>query len=121
MSVSIDVRRLALEEAGYKSVLSETRGRPLECCHLSHERNEYYNLPDVVVVCTDIEHLAYHLLFTNKSEEIGMRYEHHNDYAIRSLYSRILAFNKKRGVEMEVYDQIEKAKNYWFYYLGIEG
>ena len=122
MAVSADIRYEVRERAKHKSELSGRGGRPLQCCHLSHNRDQYYNGLDVVVLVTDIEHLAYHMLFTNKPLEIGL-HKGHNNWAIDTLLRDIHRFNDKVNRVMtdeQIEKEVEQAKNFWFYYLGIE-
>lgn len=111
------------DRAGNKSELTDISDRPLQACHLSHSRQlEEYNQPDMGVLVTDIEHLAYHLIFRYNSFEIGLNRDC-NERAIDSLYTQIRKFNKRNGIKMseeDLFGEIEKARDYWFFYLGIE-
>lgn len=122
MAVSANIRYEVRERAKHKSELSGRGGRPLQCCHLTHNRDQYYNGEDAVVLVTDIEHYAYHLLFDGRSVEIGL-HRSHNRWAMETLWRDILLFNEKMNRLMtneQILDEVEKAKNFWFYYLGIE-
>lgn len=122
MAVSDSVRYEVIDRAKHKSELTGAMGRPLQCCHLDHTRNQYYNGEDAVVLVTDIEHLAYHLLFSGRSVEIGL-HKGHNQWAVDTLWKDILKFNERTGKKIDnetLLADIERAKNFWFYYLGIE-
>lgn len=120
MGLTTNKRFEVRERAKNKSELSGTKGRPLQCCHLDHQRNQYYNGEDVVVLVTDIEHYAYHLIFKNQPLEIGL-HKGHNGWAIKTLKENIMAVNRNIGMTDEQFEKaVDKAMGFWFYYLGIE-
>lgn len=123
MSFDLKSRYEIRDRAGNKSELSGVSDRPMQCCHLNHSRElGEYSTPEMGVLTTDIEHCAYHLIFRPNPWDIGMTRKD-NEVAIHSLYCQIDKFNKKQGIVMsgqELFNLIEQAKDYWFYYLGIE-
>jgi hypothetical protein len=121
MNFSPDTRFEIRMRAGNISELSGAVGRPLQCCHLNHDKDlEEYNTPDMGVLVTDIEHYAYHLLFKDYPSHVGLRVGQ-NNWALQSLWNNIVKFNRETGLTVDLKEELEKAKGYWFYYLGIEG
>jgi hypothetical protein len=93
-----------------------TPDNPLECAHLDHDKSlPEYNWPDMGVLCTDVEHYTYHLLFRLNPEEIGLT-RNQNDWAIKMCYLRCI--HNGSPVTKQT---VAQAKAYWFYHLGIEG
>jgi len=123
MAFERETRRDIRRRAGFESELSSINNRPLECSHLDHSRyHDSYNFPDNGVLVTDIEHYAYHQIFKLHPYHIGLSKDD-NYSALCSIYQRILDFNKQSCIEMsedQIDSEINKAKDYWFLYLGIE-
>lgn len=94
--------------------------RPMECSHLNHSRSfDTYDYPDNAVYCTDLEHLAYHLLFRNRPEQIGLKAQDNNS-AIVSLLYRVQRTNRKLNIDREQYEiELQRAKSFWLYHLGM--
>lgn len=120
MAFSIDIRHTIKDRSQYLSELTGENGRPMECSHLYHGREiEEYNDPDNGLYVTDIEHLAYHLLFAERPSLIGLN-KVENGRAIVSLYERIEWHNRSNKLETDLEYMIQRAKNFWILYLGLE-
>lgn len=123
MAFSPDIRHEIRGRADNSSELSGETGRPLQCCHLSHDKYlQEYNTAEMGVLVTDIEHYAYHLIFKDRPGFIGLS-GGNNQWSLETLWNNIIAFNDKTGIIMTSNDfkvAIQKAKDFWFYYLGIE-
>lgn len=123
MAFTPDIRVQVKERSGNRSELNQQIGRPQQVMHLNHDRElDEYNIPEMAVQVTDIQHYAYHLLFFQRAKYIGLT-NGGNDRSLSKLMKGILAFNESVGIVMtadELQTEIQKAKVYWFYYLGIE-
>lgn len=120
MSFSLDIRHEIKDRSGYLSELTGENGRPMECSHLYHGREiEEYNNPENGLYVTDIEHLAYHLLFVEKPSLIGLN-KVENGRAIVSLYNRIEDYNRAFKLDFDLDYKIQRAKDFWALYLGLE-
>lgn len=119
-------RQQGLGRCGNSSEISGLNGC-VETSHLDHDKRdaEVYLSPDTVVMCTPVEHYAYHLMFKNKAEMIGLL-EHENEFAIRETFKRAVCYLKRHhGIDFKQITREEKIKivstawNYWSYYLEL--
>lgn len=122
MSFSVETKIDIYDRAGRNSELSGETERPLECSHLSHDRGlEDYDTPEMAVLCTDIEHYAYHLIFRKNPSHIGLTVNQ-NDWSINELWKKVLKNSEALDWSYEqTVLEVRKARAMWFYYLSIEG
>lgn len=97
---------------------------PLECSHLSHARAlQEYDAPEMAMLCTVIEHYAYHDLMGKNAETLyilGLSDEQ-NEWSKKELKRRILDWAAANSITIGTIKKlIEQAKTAWFYHLGIE-
>ena len=120
MAFHVNIRRQIYERAGKHSELDPRNIEDLECSHLSHNHGLIeYNSAEMGVLCSSIEHLAYHLIFQDQPELIGLSNKN-NYFAIRCLYSRVEKQSSDRNIDShELARLIEQAKNEWYYYLEL--
>jgi hypothetical protein len=98
LSFSSETSFLIRRRAGGISELDGSSDRPLEASHLNHSKSfRGYDRVSNGVLVTDIQHLAYHLLFAHSPKEIGLT-TRSNARAIESLKSRIYDFNIKNNL-----------------------
>lgn len=123
MSFPYPTREAIRQRAGNKSELSERNDRRLTCCHLSHDRGlAEYGSMDMGVLVTDFEHYAYHEILEKHPNSLGLTASQ-NSWSLSKLWNEIQGYNRVNNINMseeEIWEEIEKARNYWFYYLGIE-
>lgn len=105
-----------------RSELSGSMERPLECSHLTHDKSlPEYDTPEMGVLCTDIEHYVYHLIFKMRPEEIGLT-RSQNDWSIKEIWQRVTARSFEMGMDRDQLNaKVAEARAYWYYYLGVEG
>jgi len=123
-------KRSELTGKYYPEMIKENKGfyvkggeLPYVCSHFCHSpKNIEFNFPSMGVYVDLIEHLAYHLMFKDCTEEIGLSLEN-NRFAISGLWVEINLINSHfniRWTKEEILEKIEKAKAYWFYFLGFD-
>lgn len=114
---SWESKRKIKERAHGASELSGDDWRPLEASHFNHRRNtSIYDNPRNGLLCSDIEHLSFHLMFREEPEIIGLDW-FDNDWAIRAIYDRVREFNMDNGLPVEIPQQIDEATERWKSYI----
>ncbi|MCS7317526.1 MAG: hypothetical protein NZZ41_04285 [Candidatus Dojkabacteria bacterium] len=109
-----------------RSELSEENDY-LETSHLNHSREDLsiYLSPEVIVMCTPVEHYAYHLIFKDCPEKIGLT-KQQNYFAIRQCYERMKQYLKRyKQIDFDKLSReerlsiIRRAWHFWSYYLEL--
>ena len=114
---SMSTKSVIWHRAGSVSELDGTNHRPMECMHIDHHRGPDYDEPDTGMLVSDIQHLAYHTLFKDMPEEIGLA-PHYNDWAINTLTQRIIDWNNANGVDYNCNSLLIEAEEKWKVYFS---